>query len=137
MNKKTLYYRAANGGIRVWSIWQDEDYLLMEHGVVGGEMIEDSEPVPHGLGGRSQQEQMDSRMNSRANKKMDQGYVKTIREAESGNPRNQLGFKKAAKCTAFNGKDGNVFYKGMTGIQNKLNGHHASVVNFDGVKTNR
>ena len=135
MESKILYYKAANGGLRFWKIWQDNGFLLMEYGVIGGTSIEESEPIPHGLGGRTQQEQLDSRMKSRINKKLDKGYVYSLEKARTGNPRNQLGFKKAAKCIAFNGKDGNVFYKGMTGIQMKLNGHHASVVNVDGKLT--
>lgn len=132
-NEVTLYAKGkTEGKILFWSIWSVERSLVIEHGVLGGETITSTEAVPYGLAGRTLEEQIMSRINSRVNKKKDSGYVTTLEAAEQGDRRNALGYKKAAKCSPYNGIDSMFCHTSYVGIQNKLNGHHASVVNDNG-----
>ncbi len=93
--KATLYKQGANEEIRVWSIEDDTpDSILMLSGVLNGTMTEHTEAVAEGKGGRTQEEQMMSRMASRIGKKRDEGYVNSLDHARNNKPTNQLNMPK-------------------------------------------
>jgi len=131
-NFRELFCKDAGGRIRFWSIWNEDNIIYMEHGQVDGESVCSDEIVDDGLAGRTLEEQVLSRIESRYNKKVDAGYVPDIRKAEKDERTNGLGFKRPAKCSAYNGSNGRFYAEGWTGIQKKLNGHHANVVNDNG-----
>lgn len=128
----TLYKKDAKAKIREWSIWSEDNIIYMEHGTIGGELTVNDETVDEGLQSRTLQQQIDSRINSRINKQKDKGYVDTIEQALKDNQLNGLGYPKPAKCIPYNGTDANFYAEGTTGIQNKLNGHHANIINDGG-----
>ncbi len=95
MEKVSLYSKDAKGQIRIWSIEEDADGRLITHGVLNGRMQEQEEFLDEGLAGRSLQEQIDLKMESRINKKLDKGYVRSAEEANSMDRKlNSLGLKK-------------------------------------------
>lgn len=131
MEKVTLYSKDAKGKIRMWSVWHDDDYIYMSSGLKGGEEIEKSERVSFGMAGRTKLQQIELRMNSRINKKIDSGMVYTVEEAQNEIRTNSLGFLKPAKCMRWDQEYKNVTYD-ETWVQPKLNGHHCSIINKDG-----
>lgn len=133
MDRVDLYAKDNKGKIRQWSIWNDGKYLLMEYGVVGGEMIENSEPVFFGLASRTKQEQIEMRMRSRINKKLDQGYCESAQEAASATRTNSLGYPRPMNAKPLT----NAYSRQYTGWfwQYKLNGHRCLIINDAGVIT--
>lgn len=132
-NETTLYAKDSRNNIRQWTIWSEDQYIYMDYGVLGGESITDHEHVPCGLSTRTIEEQIESRINSRVNKKKDSGYVCSIEEAKSEKRTNSLGYKMSSKCMPWNKAKKDFRYE-MTYLQTKLDGHHCSIVNDDGVK---
>jgi len=133
MEKVTLYSKDAKDSIRVWSIHHDDKNIYMFSGLLGGEETPFTEPVEFGLGGRTREEQIEMRIKSRINKKLDSGYVYSLEDARNNVKTNSLGYLKAAKCSRYDEqKDKIPFTK--TFVQPKLNGHHCSIVNDNGVK---
>ena len=92
--REDLYYKDAAGNIRQYSVWIEETTLVMEYGVLGGETNVATEEIPHGLAGRTQEEQILLRLKSRVNKKLDKGYVRCLETAKNGKVVNALGFQK-------------------------------------------
>jgi hypothetical protein len=132
-NFQQLYAKGKEEGkILTWEIWSEGNEIFMAHGVLGGAMTMEREVVPHGLASRTLEEQILTRINSRTNKKKDAGYVDNILDAEREDRTNALGYKRPAKCKAFNEKSGIVKFPGYVGIQKKFNGHHACVINDGG-----
>lgn len=125
-----LYYKAANGSIRFWRIYDEDFDIIIEYGVVGGEVIEESEHVPYGLGTRTREEQVASRMNSRINAKLDKGYVRSIEEAQNNKPLNALGFLKPMLANPID-KVKNVEMDNAF-VQYKYDGHRCLVTNDGG-----
>lgn len=132
MNKVMLYAKDARGQIRSWSIQGNEDdsEIEMEFGTVGGEMQITYETVPYGKASRTLVEQIDSRMESRINKKLDKGYVYDIEEAKNNKVVNQLGFPKPMLAQRID-KIKNVDYKNSF-LQRKYDGHRCMIVNESG-----
>lgn len=99
MNNIKLYKKDSAGKIRVWSVEADyaNECLIIEHGVLGGEIVTKEEFIDEGKAGRDIDEQLDSRLQSRANKKMDLGYVDSIEKA-NGPLRNAIGFLMPMKA---------------------------------------
>lgn len=131
MEKVTLYSKDNAGSIRVWSIHHDEDHIYMTSGKYGGEEIEKSELVKFGLAGRTREQQIEMRINSRVNKKLDSGYVRSLKDAKNNIRVNTLGYQKAAKCSRWDEEYKSIPYD-ETYIQPKLNGHHCSIINDGG-----
>jgi len=98
---KTLYAIDNKGQIRVWSVEELDDGILMMHGVMGGAMQEKHEPIYEGLATRTIEEQIHSRAESRINKKIDAGYCRTLEEANSKPRTNSLGFQKPMLAAKF------------------------------------
>jgi len=131
MEKVTLYNRDAAGRIRIWSIEPQDDGLLMEYGLLDGEITTQFEDVPEGKSTRDIVEQIESRMNSRINKKLDVGYVRTLEEAKSRKQvLNALGLPKPMLAHRID-KVNDVDYEGSV-IQYKYDGHRCLITNEGG-----
>lgn len=131
LNKTTLYSKSAHGKLRFWEIWSEGDIIYMEYGNIDGESIINEEHIPCGLANRTLEEQINLRINSRINKKKDEGYVESKEDALNNIKTNSLGFKKPAKCHSWN-KYGHKFPFSTTYIQHKLDGHHCNIICIDG-----
>jgi len=128
--RQDLYCKDAKGQIRIWSIWNIDDAIYMEYGLVGGQIISDSEIVPAGLAGRTTEEQIGLRINSRVNKKIDAGYSYNIEDAKNNKRTNKLGFSKPMLAYRFD-KIKN-FNPVQTYVQEKFDGHRCLITNQGG-----
>lgn len=127
--EKTLYIRDNAGKIRYWTCRPEPDGLEIEHGVLGGTPQFQYEAIEFGKGGRDQDEQIESRLNSRVSKQLDKGYVEDLRQAETMKPMNRLGFAKPMLAKKSEDVD---MVKMMTKpffLQNKLDGNRCLVHN--------
>lgn len=127
--EKTLYIRDNAGKVRYWTCRPEPDGLEIEHGVLGGTPQFQYEAIEFGKGGRDQDEQIESRINSRVSKQLDKGYVEDLRQAETMKPMNRLGFAKPMLAKKSEDVD---MVKMMTKpffLQNKLDGNRCLVHN--------
>lgn len=127
MSKINLYKKDQKGSIRIWSVEKVDNGLLFEYGLLNGEIQFNDEPISVGLAGRTVEEQIESRMNSRIQSKLDSGYCKSLEEAEKGIKLNAMGHKKPMLAERFD-KMKKINYESIH-IQNKLNGHRCLIVN--------
>ncbi len=86
-----LFKQDARGQMRVWSIHHEDDTIYMQHGILGGVTQTKTERVARGLAGRTQQQQIASRIQSRINKQKDKGYIEDYEHAKAHRPTNTLG----------------------------------------------
>lgn len=121
----TLYKCSANGTIRVWSITANKDIITIKHGVLHGAMQTSTEKVKTNLSGRSLNEQVCLRMDSRVNKRKDMGYFESKDEARANVNQNKLGLLKPMLARKF--KDAKDIDLNNAWIQNKFNGHRVLV----------
>lgn len=94
MDSKTLYIRDNSGAMIQWRVAETETGIMMEYGQVGGSMQIKYEDIDEGKGGRSLDEQIQSRMESRINSKRDKGYVESYEKAATNKATNILGYCK-------------------------------------------
>lgn len=129
-----LYKRDARGIVRYWKCQRVEGGIEMEHGVLGGKSQVQFEEVSAGKAGRSLEEQIASRMNSRANKKMDAGYIPSLDGVKSSEKAsNRLGFCKPMLAKKQEDIDLELLFTKPYYIQYKLDGNRCLVHN-DGSK---
>ena len=82
----TLYRKHADGQIGTWTISYDPTGII----TMTTRRNQDASPVTHdevvsyGKAGRTLRQQIESRVQSRINSKLDNGYKRTLQEAESG-----------------------------------------------------
>lgn len=119
-----LFKKDSRGCLRVWRIEMEEDGLLMEYGKVDGAIIEEYEEITQGKGGRSLEEQIESRYNSRINKKIDAGYVDSI-DKIGKRSLNSLGFDQPTKAKLY--QDVKPRLSDGAFIQAKYNGHRCCI----------
>ena len=131
LNFCELFGKDAKEKIRVWRIWNEENIIFMETGLVTGEKIIFNEEIEVGLASRTLEEQILSRINSRIHKKKDSGYVESFEDAKNNVRTNSLGFLKPAKCSRYDEQLKKIPYD-KTFIQNKLDGHHCNIFCDDG-----
>lgn len=127
--EKTLYIRDNAGKVRYWSCRDEPDGLEIEHGVLGGTPQYQYEAIDFGKGGRNQDEQIESRINSRFNKQKQKGYVEDVNIARTMKPMNQLGFCKPMLAKKSEDVD---LVKMMTRpfyLQRKLDGNRCMIHN--------
>lgn len=91
---KILYAKDNNDAIRVWQIGIENDKIKIEHGQLGGAIQSQTEDVPEGKAGRDRLEQIESRMRSRINSKLDAGYVTDVNQAKVEQRTNAAGLLK-------------------------------------------
>lgn len=112
----------------MFSVHWDAGTITTEWGVLDGDMQEQREYVSHGKAGRTLREQINSRVNSIINKKLDKGYVYDIEEAsKSKHATNALGFVKPMLAQPFD-KVRDIRWDGIS-IQRKYNGHRCLITN--------
>ena len=127
--EKTLYIRDNAGKIRYWTCRPEPDGLEIEYGVLGGTPQFQYEAIEFGKGGRDQDEQIESRINSRVSKQLDKGYVEDLTTAQTMKPMNRLGFSKPMLAKKSEDVD---MVKMMTKpfyLQNKLDGNRCLIHN--------
>jgi len=126
-----LYRQDASGKLQVWSIYHEDDAIFISWGDDGGLQQVQEELIEDGLAGRSLNEQLISRVNSRINKKLDQGYVTDRLHAINNKPVNKLGFLKPMLAYPFN-RVCKIDYKSSM-MQCKYDGHRC-LIHYDGTE---
>ena len=86
----TLYKKHASGRIGTFRIWAEDNVIQMATDLGTGEETVRTEIVPHGKANRTLIEQVESRIQSRVNAKLDRGYKRTRKEADTGANTNTL-----------------------------------------------
>lgn len=129
VDKTRLYRQTATGKLQVWSIRSEGDTIFIEWGDDGGTQQEQEEYVEDGLAGRSLDEQVLSRINSRIGKKLDQGYLYDKATAAANKPVNRLGLAKPMKAIQLKKARGIDYSTSM--LQLKYNGHRC-LIHYDG-----
>lgn len=127
--ERTLYIRDNSGKVRYWTARPEPDGLEIEHGVLGGTPQFQYESIEFGKGGRDQDEQIESRINSRASKQMDKGYVEDLTIAQTMKPMNRLGFAKPMLAKKSEDVDMALMMDRKFYLQNKLDGNRCLVHN--------
>ena len=127
MSETILYKKDKKGKMRFWKIWQNGNYFEYEYGCLNGETIMGNEPVSYGLAGRTRQQQLELRIKSKINTKLDAGYCRTIEEAEKGVKKNLLGYLKPMLANNFDHTK-EINLNGIH-IQKKLDGHRCLITN--------
>jgi len=130
VDKMTLYIQDASRAIRYWSIWAEDFEIFMAHGTLGGDEQIQSEYIEYGLGSRSREEQVISRINSRLNRKKDKGYTVSLDDARLGRPMNAMGYQKPMLAAKYHGASVVDFRKVF--VQYKYDGHRCLIVNDGG-----
>lgn len=121
------FYRKNSFGIGRWCIWQEGNTICFGHSAtLDGKMNVQTEEIEEGKAGRSIQEQIDLRMNSRISKMLDKGYKETADEAAKAST-NQLGL-----VTPMLAKPLKASRLKSSLVQPKLNGHRCLITNVDG-----
>ena len=129
-NSKKFYKKDHRGAMRYWQVHSEGITIFIEHGILGGSPNYESEVVPYGLAGRTVKDQIQSRIRSRANKKIDAGYVASIEKANLMKHVNKLGYHKPMLATRHDKiKD---FKFDHNYIQHKYDGHRCLITNDGG-----
>lgn len=115
-----LYRISATGAIQIWVISSIDNTICIYYGTIDGAIQKKIEVISQGKAGRTLEEQIISRINSRVNKQLDKGYCKSIEEAR--------------KCI---GKNSLQMFRPMLAVNlhkiNNMNWHNAFVqYKFDG-----
>lgn len=126
----TLYKKDHKGALRFWSIESDEDELIIEFGQVGGETQIQTESVEENSV-RDLDEQIESRIRSRINKKLDKGYVYSKEEALTKANTNLLGYSRPMLAAKFANIKTDIDYDKSI-FQYKYDGHRCLITNNSG-----
>lgn len=127
----TLYKRDHRGNLRFWSITDEGGgELTIEFGQVGGETQVQTEYVEENTV-RDIEEQTESRIRSRINKKLDKGYVYDQELAKKKADRNILGFRKPMLAAKFSNIREDIDYDSSY-FQYKYDGHRCLITNDGG-----
>jgi len=85
--KKTLYKLDNKGKTRIWNIWTEDGMLIQESGVLGGKLVQHKKDCKSKNVGKSNETSPEQQalleLDSEYKSKLDEGYFKTIKEAES------------------------------------------------------
>lgn len=130
MQEVRLYRKHATG-VGTWRIWQHEKcFIRIAHAtVIGGAEVVHEECVPHGLAGRTLQQQIDLRMRSRISRMKDRGYKETYEEALQSNS-NQLGLLRPMLAHPLERVNNPDLRNAV--IQKKLDGHRCLITKQEG-----
>lgn len=129
MNDHILYIKDNSGKLRYWACREVVNGLEIEYGAYGGSAQFQYEDIDVGLAGRSIDEQIESRIQSRVNKQLDKGYVYDIKVAECMKPVNSLGFVKPMLAKKSEDVDMERMMSRPFWLQNKLDGNRCMVHN--------
>jgi ATP-dependent DNA ligase len=119
----------SNDKLQQWTISTEGDLIKIEWGEFQGRKQYKEEIVEFGLAGRSHEEQLLLRVQSRVNRKLDIGYVFNMKEAQSKLKTNRLGLKMPMLAKIWS-KVKEIDYENAV-IQPKLDGHRC-LIYFDG-----
>lgn len=133
-NLTKLYAKDNNGRLRIWMIFSEGRTVYIKHGVEGGSLKDDNFIVDFGFQNRSVDEQIILRINSRLNKKIDEGYTKSREDAINNIRTNALGYKRTAKAATYPNRKRFIPWN-QTYIQKKYDGNHMNIININGKKT--
>lgn len=129
MTEIQLFRKNANS-VGQWRIFSEGQTIHIYHStVVGGSEVHHTETVETNLSGRTLEEQVKLRINSRVSRMMDRGY-KATQELAISNPGNQLGLDRPMLAHPIE----RVKYVPQQGDvdQKKLDGHRCLVTRQDG-----
>ncbi len=129
MEDHILFIKDNSGKIRYWACREVVNGLEIEFGVMGGSAQYQFEDIDIGLAGRSIDEQIESRIQSRVNKQLDKGYTYDLRQAESMKPVNALGFVKPMLAKKSEDVDMERMMTREFYLQKKLDGNRCMVHN--------
>lgn len=127
--KTSLYKKDSKGAIREWHIWNEDNIIIIQHGVIYGSLFEEIIEIETARGGKTIEEQVEIRMAHRISRKKDAGYVEDISKISS-RPKNQLGFVLPMKAQTFK-ESFNIDWNNAY-VQRKYNGHRCNMTNDDG-----
>jgi len=121
---KTLYKISNTGAVQEWTIWQvSKDQIVIDWGQQNGAKQQQIERVELNQSGRSMQEQIHLRMESRINRQKDKGYCETIEEARNSIGLNASKLLKPMLAQTYDGIKSN-----KSGFwQYKYNGHRCLI----------
>jgi len=129
VNEITLYKRHVHG-VGTWRIWSEGDTIRIAHATaIGGSEVMHSEKVEVNLSGRSLEQQIRLRINSRVSRMMDKGYKSSVAEAQSDQS-NQLGLHRPMLAHPID-RMTSVDYRGAV-LQKKLDGHRCLITMDEG-----
>lgn len=119
-------YRKNSFGIGRWCIWSEDRTIHFGHSLsLDGSLIRSTETIDMGKAGRTIQEQIESRINSRIGKMLDKGYKETTDEASTATT-NQLGL-----ITPMLAQSLKSVTISSSIIQPKLNGHRCLITKVE------
>ena len=125
-----LYQEDARGKMRVWSIFSEDNTIIIHHGELGGTQQVKTEVVRTGLATRTIEEQVRSRINSRINKQYDRGYKDTVEEARAMKGTNSLNLVKPMLAKPLKDVRGIDYHEAYT--QYKYDGHRCLITKQNG-----
>jgi ATP-dependent DNA ligase len=121
----TRYKVTATGAIQQWSVLEHCDGVHILYGRLGGALQEQFEIIKTNKSGRSIEEQVNSRAQSRINKQLDKGYCYSIEEARLSVGLNASKLLKPMLAQQL--KNSKVDFKDCF-IQYKYNGHRCLIM---------
>lgn len=123
-------YRQNAKSLGSWRIWYEGNIIHIAHAtVLGGSEVRHTEFVECGLGGRTLDQQIRSRIDSRISRMRDRGYKDTVDEAERSDS-NQLGLLRPMLAQPID-KVSSIDYQGAV-LQKKLDGHRCLITKQEG-----
>lgn len=129
-NDEVRLYRKNANSVGSWRIWPEGAVIHIAHAtVLGGSEVHHTETVETNLSGRSLEQQVQLRINSRISRMRDKGYKDTIEEARQSSS-NQLGLDRPMLAHPIE-RVPNVAYAGSV-LQKKLDGHRCLITCQDG-----
>ena len=129
----TLYKIDNLGALRVWSIAVNyNEVIIIKTGVYGGNYITHNEHITQGLAGRTVDEQIQSRVNSRINKQRDKGYHDTRELARSNVNKNGMDTYAPMLAQRFDKINPKKIKVEGALVQMKLDGNRMLVTRSDG-----
>ena len=131
-DSQILYQIDNTGKTRIWSISYDHNIITIKYGVEGGAVQTKQERVSGGLGGRTLDEQVKSRVRSRVNKQLDRGYKASPEEALLLKGTNSMGMFKPMLAHKYKDVKDIDFEEAY--MQHKYDGHRCLITNLNGEK---